>query len=367
MTILSNKLMGGAETSNLGAAAGAERLYIIGGILLIAGGMLFGDLFAILVLHQNANRIGGEMIGAVRAVSAQDTAAVLSHFTVIGSLIENRGTKVDAHVHAIDFGYLALILALVQPYVAMTDSAKRRIALLFLFGAVMLPVSVFIIHYIGTQYGPSDVLGWASVSADFGGLLVIIASALLALGLFRGLRRRKPAVSPSTADHSGGKALLVGGALLILAGFVHGAYYAAFDLSRHEASDTAILTSMIDNAVSNNLPAAEADVESYGKLAGERAVNIAAHSHIIEFGLLAILLSFLQQYIRLSPGVRRFWIGLFFAGSVILPVFVFLEIRLGLLAGGIADFGGALVLLALIAMLVGVLRQKRTSEGGLSA
>jgi hypothetical protein len=44
------------------------------------------------------------------------------------------------------------------------------------------------------------------------------------------------------------------------------------------------------------------------------------------------------------------------SGSVILPVFVLLELKLGLLAGGIADIGGLMVLLSLIGMLVGILR-----------
>jgi len=44
------------------------------------------------------------------------------------------------------------------------------------------------------------------------------------------------------------------------------------------------------------------------------------------------------------------------AGSVILPVFVLLELKLGLLAGGIADVGGLMVVVALVGMLVGVVR-----------
>jgi len=44
------------------------------------------------------------------------------------------------------------------------------------------------------------------------------------------------------------------------------------------------------------------------------------------------------------------------AGSVMLPVFVLLEVRWGLVAGGIADFGGLLVVVALLGMLAGVLR-----------
>jgi CheY-specific phosphatase CheX len=43
-------------------------------------------------------------------------------------------------------------------------------------------------------------------------------------------------------------------------------------------------------------------------------------------------------------------------GSVILPVFVLLELKLGLLAGGIADLGGLMVIIGLIGMLVGILR-----------
>jgi hypothetical protein len=46
-------------------------------------------------------------------------------------------------------------------------------------------------------------------------------------------------------------------------------------------------------------------------------------------------------------------------GSVLLPAFVLLELQFGLVAGGIADAGGLLVIIALIGMLVGVLRNKR--------
>jgi hypothetical protein len=43
-------------------------------------------------------------------------------------------------------------------------------------------------------------------------------------------------------------------------------------------------------------------------------------------------------------------------GSVLLPVFVLLELQYGLLAGGVADLGGLLVIIALLAMWIGVLR-----------
>ena len=40
------------------APMSAQRLLVFGGIALIAGGMLFGDIFAVFVLHQNGGRTG---------------------------------------------------------------------------------------------------------------------------------------------------------------------------------------------------------------------------------------------------------------------------------------------------------------------
>jgi hypothetical protein len=96
-------------------------------------------------------------------------------------------------------------------------------------------------------------------------------------------------------------------------------------------------------------------------------VNIAAHSHIIEFGLLAMLLSFVQPYVFLSEKWKRRWVKTLLGGSVILPVFVLLELKLGLLAGGIADLGGLMVIIGLIGMLVGILRYSGRLDAAESA
>jgi len=54
------------------------------------------------------------------------------------------------------------------------------------------------------------------------------------------------------------------------------------------------------------------------------------------------------------------------AGSLALPLFVLMELRWGLLAGGLADMGGLLVIFALFAMLVGIWRHtgKLDAAGG---
>ncbi|MGH8632451.1 MAG: hypothetical protein ACREU7_17025 [Burkholderiales bacterium] len=337
----------------------ATRLLVFSGIALILAGMIFGDIFAVFVLHQNAGSIGEHLLAATRAVAAQQPDVVLNHFGAIGKLLENRGTKVDTHVHIIDFGYLALLLALIQPYVALSEVARKRLAKLFVAGAVLLPPSVFLIYYVGLAYSPLSSLGWASITADFGGLLVILACAgeLVGLGRYRaGERTSADEARLFDTDSWASRTLLAGGTLLVLAGFVHGAYYAAVDLYDHAAQDTAILRNMMESAASARLPAAEAAVADYGALQGNRAVKIAAHAHIIEFGLLAMLLAFVQPYVYLSERWKRRWVWTLLAGSLILPVFVLAELRLGLLAGAIADLGGLLVVIALVGMLAGVLR-----------
>jgi hypothetical protein len=342
----------------------ARRLYIFGGIALISAGLLFGDIFAVFILHQNAARQGEALIAASRAVAAGNAAAVNDAFSHLGDILEDRGTKVDAHVHMIDAGYLALLLALVQPYIAFSRRTKKSLAVLFIAGGVLLPVGIFLIHYVGLTGSPFAAIGWASVLADSAGALLIVILIVQATGFWKYLRSRQLSDPELPAEDSmPRRALLTGGTILLLLGFLHGAYYAGTLLYEHERMETVILERMINAATAANLDAATAEVNNFGGLAGARAVNIAAHSHIIEFGLLAMLLSFVQPFVFLSEKWKRRWVKLLLGGSVILPVFVLLELKLGLLAGGIADIGGLMVVVGLVGMLVGILRY----TGGLDA
>jgi hypothetical protein len=335
----------------------ARRLYIFGGIGLIAAGMLFGDIFAVFILHQNAGQQGAALIEASRAVATGDAASATAVFGRLGGLLEDRGTKVDAHVHMLDAGYLALLLALLQPFVALSQTTKRAMARLFVAGGVLLPLGIFLIHYVGLAYSPFAVIGWASVLADSAGALLIFVLLVQAWGFWKYLQNRELTEPELLAEDSiSSRALLTGGTLLVLLGFLHGAYYAGTMLYQHEQMEPAILQRMIRFASEGNLGGAAGEVANFGNLAGAGAVNIAAHSHIIEFGLLAMLLSFVQPYVFLSEKWKRCWVKVLLGGSVILPVFVLLELNFGLLAGGIAEIGGLMVVIGLIGMLVGILR-----------
>jgi hypothetical protein len=350
------------------APMSARRLLIFGGIALIVGGMLFGDIFAVFVLHQNGGKTGQALLAASEAVSAGNTLAIKEVFQGIGGLLEDRGTKVDTHVHMTDAGYLALLLALIQPYVALPQRRKKLLAGLFVAGGLLLPVGIFLIHYVGLAYSPFSVIGWASVLADSAGAVLILVLLAEGYGFWQFLRGDASGrESELPADRSWERrVLLSGGTLLILLGFLYGAWYAGVDLYRHEARETQVLTNMLDSSAGGQGGAVVA-VANYGSLAAERAVKIAAHSHLIEFGLLAMLLSFVQPYVGLSDRWKRRWVVLLLLGSVILPVFVLLEMNFGLVAGGIADAGGLLVIIALTGMLVGVLRYSGSLDLGEAA
>ena len=337
----------------------ARRIFVIGGIGLILCGMILGDIFAAFILHPNANRIGENLLAATQAVAAHDPRAAGAAFQSIGGLLENRGTKVDAHSHMIGFGYIALLVALLQPYVAFSGSVKKSLAKLFLLGATLLPVGVFLIHYVGLAGSPFAAIGWASVFGDFGGFLVWIVCVCELAGLAKYFRSRRPTSGPDEllSDRSwAARVLLSGGTLLVLIGFLHGSYYAGAHLFRYEARDSELLSAMTTQAAAGDSAAALQAVADYGQLQGEKAVNVAAHAHVIEFGVLAILLAFFQPYVFLSEKWRRIWAVMLLIGSLALPVFVLLELQWGLLAGGFADVGGLLVIIALFAMLVGIWR-----------
>ena len=225
-----------------------------------------------------------------------------------------------------------------------------------------MPLGIFLIPYVGLSYSPFAVIGWASVLADSAGALLIVCLIYQGVGVWRYFQSGAAVSEPELPRERSWekRALLSGGTLLVLLGFLQGAWYSAFRLYPHEAAETRIFRELTDAGGQSSIPSS---VQGYGMLQAEKAVEIAAHSHIIEFGLLAILLSFVQPFVFLSESWKRRWVNVFLAGSVILPVFVLLELKFGLPAGGIADFGGLLVVIALVGMLVGVVRYTGRLDG----
>jgi hypothetical protein len=341
------------------APLSARRMLVLAGLGMILLGMIFGDIFAVFILHQNAAQVGKSLSSAANAALAGNPAGVRASLGDVGQFLENRGTKVDTHVHLIGFGYLALMLGIVQPWISMSEAAKRKLAWLLVLGGVLLPVCVFLIHYVGLAYSPLRAIGWASIFADAGGLVVMLATAGYLFGLIRHFADAKTVSVPDgLLNHrsQAARVLLAGGLCLILIGFLHGALYAGAHLYGHETADFEILSRMSYAGAAQDSGRVNQSLENYGQLQGEKAVNLAAHSHFAEFGVLAMLLGFFQPYVGLSRKWKVRWAGVLLLGSALLPVCVLLELKFGLLAGGLADLGGLLVIGAGFAMWVGVVK-----------
>jgi hypothetical protein len=85
-------------------------------------------------------------------------------------------------------------------------------------------------------------------------------------------------------------------------------------------------------------------------------ITAAAHSHAIEFGLIIILLAFIQRYVLLDDAWRLRWARVLAVGAYLLPVCVYLATMYGLRAAAFADLFGGMVMLGLIAMGYGIVR-----------
>jgi len=331
----------------------------IGGLLLVAAGMLFGDIFAMFVLHPNNARIGEAMYAASQLIPLGDAEGILAQFMSIGGFLENRGTKVDTHSHIIHMGYIAILLAILQPWVALSPVLKRRSAWLFIVSAVLLPVSIFSIYYVGLAYSPLEYIGWGSIFADFFGALLAVAVAIQLWGLWRhGRGHGDSNVQPPSgnAGYAASRALLVGGLLLLVSGFLYGAGYAAWAQSGAATNEVDILKNIVSHAAASDQELLVADFSAYGNYQMYRAINIAVHTHINEMGILLLLMSFVQGFIHYADRTRRRWALLAVFSAFGLPAGILLELKLGIVGSIVADFFGASMIVALMAMLFGLLR-----------
>ena len=336
----------------------SQRLLTIGGILLIVGGMLFGEIFAMFVLHPNNARIGEAMYTASQLIPAGDAKGILAQFMAVGGFLENRGTKIDTHTHIIHMGYIALLLAMLQPWVALSPTTKQRTAWLFIVSAVLLPASIFSIYYLGLAYSPLGHIGWGSILADLFGALLALAMFIQFWGLWCYRQGQGEKVEPSylSSGNRASRALLVGGLLLLVTGFLYGAGYAAWTQTDGGSSEVEILKNIVTHAAASEQKLLGEDFGAFGNYQMYRAINIAVHTHINEMGILLLLMSFVQGFIHYADNTRQRWARLAIVSGFGLPIGILLEIPLGIVGSILADFFGFTMIVSLMAMLFGLLR-----------
>jgi hypothetical protein len=327
----------------------ATRILLFGGVLLIILGMTLGEVYAIFISHVVSAEIKQRLFTVVQAVGAQDVGAVHAEFDVIEPLMEKRGRIVNTHSHIIAYGFLALTLVLLQPILGLSEKRRRLFAVFLIVGALVQSLFVFASPYIGR---------WGTWTSDLGAVLVIAGVAGYVSGLLRPNRQvasLNALLAPLLQPRSS-RLLLLGGGVLILVGMLYGFYYAWVFVTQHEVQQWTHLNATLTDAMANQHERARAAVSSYRTVQSKIAILAAAHSHAIEFGMLAILLGFVQSFVFLEDRWRVRWAWVFLIGSFLLPVFVFNATVFGLVSAGFADLSGFTALVALCAMMVGVIR-----------
>ena len=355
---MTNNAFASAEAHNA-LASSAQRTLVVGGLLAITTGMLFGDVFAMFILHPNNARIGQAMYEAALLIPAGDGDGIMAQFMSIGGFLENRGTKVDAHSHMIHMGYLALLLAILQPFIGFEPRQKLRLAWLFVLSTFLLPPSIFAIHYLGLAFSPLGYIGWGSILADLFGFLLGVAVLLSLWGLWRHFRS-SAGVAPMPAylrgDDTASRTLLAGGLILLVAGFFYGAAYATWRASGMGVSEVAILKDIVNHAAMEQTDLLNADFSAFSSYQMYRAINVATHAHINELGILLLLLSFVQSFVYYPESWKNRWARLAVISSFGLPVGILLELKFGIVGSILADLFGFTAIIALLAMLFGLLR-----------
>ena len=332
----------------------ATRLLVFGGIALVIGGMLLGEVYAIFVSHVANGEVRRNWAAAMQGIAKHDTRGVAANWARIEELHALRGRVMDTHSHITAYGMLALTLALLVPAVGYSSKTKTTLATLVFAGGTAHGIFVFLRTYTGSA---------SSWLADAGGVLLLAGCA----GFLVGLLRRSTGKGLDVRSLSGSGSARVfarGGALLILLGMAFGFYYAWVFVTRHEPGQNMLLAMSLEQAAAGKAEQAQASILAYRGLQSKIAITAAAHSHVIEYGMLAILLAFLQPRVFLSERAKRRWAWVFVLAALAMGLCIFGATIFGLASAGLADACGVFLLAALFANLVGAVRRTGAEDAG---
>lgn len=154
----------------------ASRFLVKSGVLLIIAGMIFGLYYAWQLVSHDEPAVYSAITDATSQIAGGDVAGAREHITSFKRAQSKIAITAAAHSHAIEFGFLMLLLALIQRFVLLRDEWRLTWARVLTAGAYILPVCVF----LATKYGLR-----AAAFADISGGLVLIALLAMAFGIVR--------------------------------------------------------------------------------------------------------------------------------------------------------------------------------------
>ncbi len=331
-----------AGVRNLGPS---ERLLIAGGLILVVGGLLAGELFALFLSHT----INAELRTAwmdILALSGQGAVdEITTRFEEIRHLATERARAMSLHSHAGPYGLLASGLAIAKSRLGNTGKFALPAAILILAGGLMQSAG-----FLTLDYESSAVLSLSNA----GVILLLIGIGLYTPGLAQATAQAE--TLPRT-EEAGGLLMRIG-ATLVFAGLVFGLFLAWRHVFFDEPEIHTILLNLVDAIRSGEREAANGFYATYKSTQIRMAITAAAHSHAVAFGFIMIIVALLAGHLRLRNTWRNSAFVLIASGGLLLPLFVYLAPRLGYFYALCADSAGALVVLGLLIVLRGLIPQK---------
>ena len=323
----------------------SERLLIVGGLLLVVGGLVAGELFALFLSHAiNADlKSAWKDVLALSGQGAADEIAV--RFEEIRNLATERARAMSIHSHAGPYGLLAAALALAKSRCGSAGRFDFPAAVLILAGGVIQSVG-----FLTLDYESGAALSWSNV----GVLLLVAGIGLYIPGLLPTVNR----VDALPRRQEPGGLLVRIGASLVFGGLVFGLFLAWRHVFFDEPALHATLQQLMEAINGGEADAANGYYATYKSTQIRMAITAAAHSHAVAFGFVMITAALLARHLGLSKKWRDGAFVLIATGGLLLPLFVYLAPRFGYFYALCADSAGALVIIGVLMVLRGLLPQR---------
>ena len=161
--------------------------------------------------------------------------------------------------------------------------------------------------------------------------------------------------------NSARKVLIAGGTVLALVGMLYGLHYAVF--VEHQTLDRmgGSLASAFVSAAERQLPESRAALDAYTSAKYDYVRQVDLHGHWIGLAMLMIVLGVVFDELAFSERARLAIALAMLVGSIMFPLGVILQtLGMGPLGSALAIAGSALVIAALGATAVGLMRGEAT-------
>ncbi len=152
-----------------------NKLLIVGGLLLILSGNLFGAVYAGAYLPTVKKEQNETLKNAIKISSESATGALLEADKYVNkTLFAGRSSNVHSHMTLI--GILSLAISYITPYLRLSDGVILVANLMLLSSGLFLPLGIFIETW-HIRIGSS--------MAMFGGMALLLAISIFLIGAIR--------------------------------------------------------------------------------------------------------------------------------------------------------------------------------------